>query len=218
MWHDSLIFDAIRSRKIWLIHVWHHSVNMTWLIRMWHDSFVCDMTHSYVTWFVHMNMPHSYVTWFVQKWIHMWHDSFMCDMTHSFVTDSFICDMTHSCVTWLIHMWHDSFICDMTHSYVTWLIHMWHDLFTRVITHSHAAQFFYTWHNSPPEQRSWETHTRFSKRHHLWSCSTGQNPLFSPVVKYTISIQHLGLLARLFWRDKHISFDQQAYESFAERA
>jgi len=52
-------------------------------------------------------MTHSYLTWL----IHMWHDSYVWH-------DSFIC------VIWLIHMRHDSFVCDMTHWYVTWLIRM----------------------------------------------------------------------------------------------
>jgi len=76
---------------------------VTWLIHMCQDSFIRDMTRSYVTWLVHMSHDS----------FHVWHDSF-------------IRDTTHSRVTWLLHTWHDSFTCDMPHSYVTWLIHMWH--------------------------------------------------------------------------------------------
>jgi len=72
-------------------------------------SFICDVSHSYVTWL-----------------IHMWPDSFICDMTHSYVN-------------WLIHTWHDSFIRDMTYSYVTWLIHVWPDSSICVLTHSYVS-------------------------------------------------------------------------------
>ena len=96
-----------------------------------------DMTHSYVSWIIHMCVQVWHDSLIPMTWIiHMCHESYMnhtyvcicvtslvdtCDTTRSYVWhDSFIC------VTWLIHMcdmtysyvWHDSFIC------VTWLIHM----------------------------------------------------------------------------------------------
>jgi len=149
MGHDSFIYGT------WLIHMWLIHIALTsgtwlihmWLIHMWLEVCICDMTHSSMTWRIHVwrdsftcamiHMWHAVcicdmtplsTTWRIHMCrdsFYMWHDSFKWEVTHFFVWyDSFICDMIYSCTTRLIHGWHDSFKCDMTHSYMTWLIHM----------------------------------------------------------------------------------------------
>jgi len=93
-----------------LIHVWRALIlGVPWFyaIRINH-SFMCDVSHSRMTWL-----------------IHMWHEAF-------------ICDVTHICVTWRVHSWHTYVTNHPHLTYVTYKCVVLHMNESRHIWMSHV--------------------------------------------------------------------------------
>ena len=131
---------------------------------MWREWFICDMTHAYATWLMHM-----------------WYDSFICD-THTTARCTFVvstrqsgylivcvvavCVVAVCVVVVCVHVyclggccvcgccvcgccvcgcWVNNGpvsggcdLCDMTRSHATWLVHMGHDSFIWDLTRSYG--------------------------------------------------------------------------------
>jgi len=153
MCHDSCICDLTLWKSMCVacdMHVICMSyAYVTWLVAL--DTItvcVCDMTCSYVTWFLHM-WEHSIRTWHVTC---MW---YACEIwhTHEWVIEhrlwqshiTYAYDMHVICM-WFACDMHVTYICDMTRcSWKYQGVCVCHDLFIRDRTHACVTGRMHTW-------------------------------------------------------------------------